>query len=403
MTTHDTRENHRNRVEFRDWTNPTEWKAGTLVYEGERLTVVALDDGTTRHVYDWKHELRNRGAGQQGDHVLRIADDGTGQTGHLGLCPTCDGYGNLFIPDSVQPHIAEQSPGVQNLTTEAYRLLELIELARERGGLYLVGDTSKDWVSVYACSDRGNWFRADKAWYSTASMAALEAQGLITVTTLNTDATLDEVPGQLFAAMHRDGQGHTADDWEDLALYRPQPTSDPYGKPDEAAMTDVLRVALDWLYKTEQPPGAGLSHHGINSGDLPTIPNRRINLIPVGDQSTPIVNIEVAHQVKISAFEVRNTLAPGELEEWADVIKDLGYDVAELFNSGGAMGGIKLTERAHPSLVAAVQLHAQGCPEHPDGANPPGSLGGVFCRCGWWHEPASLLVPPTYPAPATTR
>lgn len=391
----------RNRVLYRASNDPTgPWHPGTIIYEGERLTVVALDDGTTRHVFDSKNELSDRGTGLNGDAVLDIAEDGVNQTGRLGTCWKCNGHGTLFVPDPVQPEITEQSPGVQDLTTEAYRLLELIELARERGGLYLVGETSKDWVSAYACTDRGNWFRVDKAWYNIASMTALETQGLITITTLKTDAAL-EVPGAVFAVLHLDREGRATADWEDLALYRPEPTSDPYGKPEQAAMADVLRVALDWLYKTEQPTGAGLSHHGIGSVNLPTILNRRINLIP---GCAPIINITVAHPVKISTFEVRNPLAPGELDEWAEAIKDLGYDVAEVFHSGGASGGIRLTEQAHPSLLAAVELYAKGCPTHPDGDSAPGpGLGGVFCRCGWWREQASLIVYPKYPDPANTR
>lgn len=408
----------RNRVEYRAHTDTGgTWQPGTITYEGEHLTVVALDNGATVHVFDGASELRDRGAGRDGDAILDIAEDGINQTGRLGTCWKCNGHGTLFVPDPVQPEITEQAPGVQALTTEAYRLLELIELARERGGLYLVSNTGERQLTAYARTSHGSWFAADVAQprpgtpgahqFNITSMGSLEASGLITVTTVTQE---DELPGQLLKALHANGQGRISSDWDDdgITLYRPAPTSDPYGKPERAAMEEVLRVALDWLYKTEQPHGAGITQHGIGSADLPTIPNRRISLLPSWSGNGPIVSVKVAAPVKASTYLVRNPLAPGELDEWAEVIEDLGYGVVQDWpTEAGVSGSIRLVEQEHPSLTAAYQLYLTGCLTHSrenpvaDGETGGGGTGGSLCRCGWWREPARLLVTPTWPTPAT--
>lgn len=390
------------RAAYRDRNHPeTGWQEGTVVYQGERLIVLALDDGTTRHVYDWEHELSGLGTGQQGDRVADTDDHGNVMTGWLDVCHTCAGHGKLFIPDPQQPEITEQPPDVQDLTTEAYRLLELIETRRARGGVYLVGDNSAPWITAYANSDHGSWFAVDKGQFHIASMGSLEAAGLITITSARTDDDYDALPGLLFKAMHREGTGRTESDWQGLGVYRPEPTSDPHAKPERAAMEQVLRVALDWLYKTEQPPGAGITQHGIGSGDLPTIPTRRIGLLP-GHGDGPIISVRVAAPVKVDTLHVRNPLAPDELAEWAEVIRDLGYDVVEDWttNTGGESGSIKLAESQHPSLSAAYQLYLTGCTTHTyDETNRNGEHGGSLCRCGWWRTPTSLLVHPTWPTP----
>lgn len=391
------------RVLYRDTNHPDgtpQWQPGTVVYQGHRLTIVALDNGTTHHVYDHQHELIELRADNGHSRVIEIAEHGTGQTGYLTTCHTCAGHGTLFVPDAAQPEITEQPPATHGLTPEDYRLLETIELARDRGGVYLLGEKADPWAHTYTRSDHGSWFRADQGRFSTISMGRLENAGLITVTTLSTDTELDTVPGKLFDAMHRDGDGRTEADWARLVLYRPEPTSDPYGKPAPEAMTEVLRAALDWLYKTEQPPGAMLSHHGIGSADLPTMPNRRIDIVPRGANGGPILNIGVSRPVKVGTYTVRNPLAPGELDQWAEQIIDLGYDVTQTFSGseGSASGGIELAKLPHPSILAATKLRAQGCLTHPKKLGDR-EEGDVFCNCGWQTEPSRLLVLPAWPEP----
>lgn len=394
------------RAEYRDRNDlGAGWRPGTVVYQGERLAVIALDDGTTRHVYDWNTELRDlgTGTGALGDRVASISHHGTQTTGQLDVCHACAGHGLLFIPDPQQPEITAQHPDTQDLTTEAYQLLERIELSRHHAGVYLVGRSGEPWMRPYVRSEHGSWFAVADERFTPASMDALVAAGLITVSGVVTDADLAELPGLLLKALHTANEGRSEIAWEGLTIYRPVPTSNPYDKPVRADMEPVLRAALNWLYKTEQPTGAMVSHHGYQSGDLPTIPTRRIGMVTRGANGFPIINISVAHPVKTGLYAVRNPLAPGELDQWADVARDLGYDVVQVFASEGAQGGIELAEAPHPSLLAAVKLRAQGCLTHTKPVNGE-PQGDVFCGCGcgWSQAPSQLAVPPTFPEPITS-
>lgn len=170
---------------------------------------------------------------------------------------------------------------------------------------------------------------------------------------------------------------------------------------------DLLRPALaaglEWLYETEQPPGAVLSHHGV---DL-RVPeaNRRLSLVPSGYRSLPVVVVEVLEKT----YEPRtgpqyprltNGLERGEIAQIVQVIESLGCTVDTIWNArpGSSSGSIGLLAPAGPSL-RPVQAYRRHCPTHRT----------VFCghspergghNCSWYRDGRALVVEPTVPTAA---
>jgi hypothetical protein len=157
----------------------------------------------------------------------------------------------------------------------------------------------------------------------------------------------------------------------------------------------VLAAGLRWLYETEQPEGALLTHHGEG---MKGEGNRRFYFIPEGADGPPVVAVEVAEIVyrmddegdKVPA----NPLEPDELTDLASALAALGVEVARTWNGHPATtGSLGLVQPAHSSLLAAVNLYRAGCPTHPHKS--------VFCGCGWYPEGHAKVVTPRIEAEVT--
>lgn len=150
----------------------------------------------------------------------------------------------------------------------------------------------------------------------------------------------------------------------------------------------AVSVGLLWLYRTEQPDEAVLQHHGVTvARSLLAVSDgdRLYRFIP-GTARNVIISVLVARPVYVNGFhQVR--LRPGEVDQLAGLVRELGHEVAEVWASpSGAFGTVTLQQPAHRSLLAAVDRYRAGCPRHPDR--------GVFCRCGWYPAGNQLVVLP---------
>lgn len=150
----------------------------------------------------------------------------------------------------------------------------------------------------------------------------------------------------------------------------------------------VLAAGLRWLYKTKQPDGALLQHHGVM---LEGEGNRSFGFVPAGADGQPVVVLYVAEiewRTDSEGDEVpANPLEPDELAHLAATLTGLGAEVTRTWNGHPACtGSVGLAKPAHPSLLAAGQLYKKGCPEHPKQ--------GVFCGCGWWSQGSAKVVHP---------
>ena len=140
----------------------------------------------------------------------------------------------------------------------------------------------------------------------------------------------------------------------------------------------TLEIGLRWLYRTEQPAGAVLQHHGM---PLPATGNRKLRFCPAGANGRPVVVINVVNvEWGDPGQGPANPLAAGELEALAAAIAHTGTPVAQTWNGHpGITGSVGLAHRAHPTLRAAVDRYRAGCPQHHT----------VFCSrqgCSWYRD-----------------
>ncbi|MEV4079727.1 hypothetical protein AB0J43_05480 [Nonomuraea fuscirosea] len=150
----------------------------------------------------------------------------------------------------------------------------------------------------------------------------------------------------------------------------------------------TLAAGLAWLYDTEQPDDALVSHHGEM---LPGVGNRLFGFIPQGWDGHAIVTVEVQsveYKVEQGYDVPANPLEAGELEDLTSQLAALGATVISTWNGHPATtGSLALQRSAHPSLLAAVSRCSVGCLEHPRES--------VFCKCGWWQQGYGQAVRPT--------
>lgn len=369
-----------------------QWLPATVLYAGKTMTVLSMDDGTVHHVYGDARDktIRAMSSGQPGDKVT----DG-GQLGTLATCGTCHGHGTVFMPDPDQPAITAPVPVVAGLTTPDYALLEEIERVRDQHGLFLLHVAGSDQLTVY------RWEReTQRDWYETlsvfalSSLHALNAADYLHVVTrrLDDDNHLQDLPPGLVEAVRvarRRAGVDAPEDLTGLTVHRPRPFSDPYDQPTLTEMRKIMRAILVWLYQVEQPAGAMLSHHGAS---FTATKHRRITLLARVSDGHPSVHIEAKQAVRVGTYGVRNPLGPDELDQWKQVAAEFGFTPHTSWNGHPTAGGsFCLHEPPHPSLLAALELHAQGCtnPEHIDSGK-----GGALCPCGWWRPGAVLLKNP---------
>ena len=132
------------------------------------------------------------------------------------------------------------------------------------------------------------------------------------------------------------------------------------------AHAPALIVGLRWLYDTEQPATAIVDHRGRR---LRSAGDRTVRFTPVGWQGRAVVVLIPTADANGS----RRPVSAGELEAFAETVRDLGEEVVATW-SGQLRGMAALARPAHPSLRAAVRRYEAGCPEHN---------GDPVCACGW--------------------
>ncbi|MHA4774736.1 hypothetical protein L1085_009560 [Streptomyces sp. MSC1_001] len=157
---------------------------------------------------------------------------------------------------------------------------------------------------------------------------------------------------------------------------------------DLLPLADALTAGLHWLYETEQPADAWMSHHGQQ---IPTTVNRFLAFVPTAVSSLPVIVIGVVKPAWKEGprgdMVPTNPLTPIELPRLAAELEQRGYAVRSTWNGfPGATGSVGLARPAHPSQIAAVDRYRAGCQEHPERS--------VFCECEAWRAGFGRAVAP---------
>lgn len=160
----------------------------------------------------------------------------------------------------------------------------------------------------------------------------------------------------------------------------------PAGAPDLVA---VVARMLAWLYETPQPDGAMMQHHGralgavVGSVGGAPLGRIRVNATPAGVEDSVVVVVD-AHRRDLGAGVA--ACVDAAFARWEVAVVDT-WNGATPGSRDYVTGSWRLAERAHPSLLAAVDAYRAGCPTHRS----------VFCDddgCGWFRDGAALLVGP---------
>lgn len=142
-------------------------------------------------------------------------------------------------------------------------------------------------------------------------------------------------------------------------------------------LEEGLERGLAWLFTTEHPEGATVSHLGAS---LLCDGNRRLGFCPAGSQGRPTITLEVAHPQPRRTprwGEVSHVpLAPDELDRLSALLAARGYEEDHRWNGFPATtGSVAVAQELHPSMRAALERYRAGCRVHH---------GSVFCGCATW-------------------
>jgi hypothetical protein len=143
-----------------------------------------------------------------------------------------------------------------------------------------------------------------------------------------------------------------------------------------------LAAGLRWLYRTVQPDNALIDWRGA----CLTATGRRLRILPVFTAGTPliIVDADLLRWGADTTSVALNTLPVNELPWLARQLAALGISAAQQ-HYHSVTGVIALDVPAHPSLRAAVQRYARGCPRHRSGVCEAPIRDGGHC-CAWRAE-----------------
>lgn len=159
----------------------------------------------------------------------------------------------------------------------------------------------------------------------------------------------------------------------------------------------VLAAGLAWLYDTEQPEGAILSHHGVSKA----AGEHSFRFIGEAADGLPAIVVELVNPRYSYPGGDRHLDTPiGKVlpRQLAETIADLGHHVGDQWNWGNSTSGsLGLVGRAHPTLRGGLARYRSGCPEHRT----------VFCGgwqaspgqedCTWMSTGRKLIVEPDWP------
>lgn len=151
---------------------------------------------------------------------------------------------------------------------------------------------------------------------------------------------------------------------------------------DVTASLPALLLGLRWLYDTEQPATAVQNPHGQH---LHTPAGRTLTFIPAGTagHALLVITADTTENTPDGQPSV-NSLSPGEVAAFADLLEDLGEPVLSTYNGyPGTTAALALSRPAHPTLLAAVtRFTDRPHPHRPDDA----------CQCPWYMDQAARPV-----------
>lgn len=164
-----------------------------------------------------------------------------------------------------------------------------------------------------------------------------------------------------------------------------------FPEPDRA----VLAAGIEWLFRTVQPEGAIDQHHGACYGQPDS--TRYYGFCPQGALNLPVISVN-ARGWSHADHELVGGLEAGEMAATAEVLAALGVVIRDQWNGDGHIhGSFGLTEPAHPSLIAAVDLYHAGCRSHrPSFCGWQGRTEAERA-CTWYVDGNRLTVQPTWP------
>jgi hypothetical protein len=130
---------------------------------------------------------------------------------------------------------------------------------------------------------------------------------------------------------------------------------------ERLSIEDGLCAGLRWLYGTVQPDNALVDCRGA----CLTVTGRRLRFQPVSTAGTPLIVVDadfLRWGVDTTSVAL-NTLPGNELPCLTRQLATLGIRPGQQ-HYRRLTGVIALDAPAHPSLRAAVQRYARGCPRH---------------------------------------
>jgi hypothetical protein len=151
---------------------------------------------------------------------------------------------------------------------------------------------------------------------------------------------------------------------------------------DVTANLPALLLGLRWLYDTEQPATAVQNPRGQH---LHTPAGRTLTFIPAGTarHALLVITADTTENTLIGQPS-DNSLSPGELTAFADLLEDLGEPVLSTYNGyPGTTAALALIRPAHSTLLAAVaRFTDRPHPHRPDEA----------CQCPWYLDQGARPV-----------
>lgn len=168
-------------------------------------------------------------------------------------------------------------------------------------------------------------------------------------------------------------------------------------------LEEALSASLRWIYETEQPEGALLSHRGW----VHVLGRDALVFSGVGLNGLPFITLRRVGPKYDHEFRVLNPLDVADLIQIPILLDRFGYpavrywDAADPSEPPGESGTFELAQLAHPTMVAAVERFDAGCLDHG---------GDISCgsdtnhpTCMWWRDGYALAIKPVWPQPTSAE
>jgi hypothetical protein len=155
-----------------------------------------------------------------------------------------------------------------------------------------------------------------------------------------------------------------------------------------------LRVGLKWIWESDHPKGALISHHGIHADGQ--FWNGRVNMsiCPQGYRAGAVVVFNLANrQMKEWAdhYELLNPFTKEEIDQLREAVSSCGSEVVDEWNGVGSdTVSFSPARRAGKGVMALVDKYHKGCQR----TGKEHRTGSVFCKCGWFTGGEALVDKP---------